>query len=46
MTRRKGERAAAQNVRECPNIVELEVPLNGLGTKLDYIHDFHRTIRI
>lgn len=42
MTRRKGERTTAQNERECPNIIELKMPPNGLGAKLDLIHEFHR----
>lgn len=42
MIRRRGERTAHQNERDFPNIVELKVPPNGLGPKLDLIHEFHR----
>ena len=42
MTRRKGERTSRHNEREFSNIVELPVPPNGFGTKLDLIHEFHR----
>lgn len=42
MTRRKGERTTARNERDFPNIVELKISPNGLGAKLDLIHEFHR----
>ena len=42
MTQRRGERTAAQNERDFPNIVELEVPPNGFGVKLDAMYEFHR----
>ena len=42
MAQRKGERTAAQNESECPYIIELKMPPNGLGAKLDLIHEFHR----
>lgn len=42
MTRRKGEETAAQNERQYPYIVELPVPPNGLGSKLDSMYQFHR----
>jgi hypothetical protein len=42
MIRRKGERTAPQNERECPRIVEVKMPPYGLGAKLDLIHEFHR----
>ena len=42
MTQRKGERTTAQYARDSPYIVELKIPPNGLGTKLDLIHEFHR----
>jgi hypothetical protein len=42
MTQRGGERTAAQNERDFPNIVELEAPPNGFGVKLDSMYEFHR----
>ena len=33
---------AAQNERECPYIIEIAVPPNGLGPTLSAILDFHR----
>jgi hypothetical protein len=42
MTQRKGRRTPVQNEREYPHIVEMAVPPNGLGTKLDAMYDFHR----
>jgi hypothetical protein len=41
VTRRKGERTSRANERDFPNIVELPVPPNGFGAKLDLIHQFH-----
>jgi len=41
MTRRKGQRTPAQNEREFPLIVEMAVPPNGFGRKLDAMHAFH-----
>ena len=38
---RKGERNAAHNERECPYVVEVQVPPNGLGSTLLAMHDFH-----
>ena len=46
MSRRKGERTARQNERECPNIVELPVPPGGFGKRLDEIFAFHRQLGI
>ena len=40
--RRRGERTTAQNERDFPKIVELEVPPNGFGVKLDSMYEFHR----
>jgi len=37
-----GERTAAQNEREFPHIVELQVPPNGFGAQLDAMYEFHR----
>lgn len=42
MTQRRGERTAAQNEREFPHIVEMEVPPSGFGTNLDSMYEFHR----
>ena len=42
MTRRKGERTSRANERDFPNVIELAVPPNGFGAKLDLIHGFHR----
>jgi hypothetical protein len=42
MSYRRGERTAAQNEREFPNIVELLVPPGGFGPNLDTIYAFHR----
>lgn len=42
MIRRKGERTSRSYERDFPNIVELPVPPNGFGAKLDLIHEFHR----
>lgn len=42
MHKRKGERTTRQNERECPNTVELKMPPNGFGKKLDLIYEFHR----
>jgi len=42
MSRRKAERTSRANERDFPNIVELPVPPNGFGAKLDSIHEFHR----
>jgi hypothetical protein len=38
----RGERTAAQNERDFPHIVELQVPPNGFGVKLDAMYAFHR----
>jgi hypothetical protein len=40
-SQRKGEYTAAQNERECPYIVEVPVPQNGLGATLLAMHEFH-----
>lgn len=42
MTQRRGERTAVQNERDFPYIVELPVPPNGFGAKLDSMYEFHR----
>jgi hypothetical protein len=39
---RIGEITAAQNEQECPHIVEIAVPPNGLGSALLSIYTFHR----
>lgn len=41
MARYKGRRGAAATERDFPNIVEVLVPLGGLGKRLDAMHDFH-----
>lgn len=41
MTRRKSERTSRKNERDVSNIVELAVPPNGFGAKLDLIHLSH-----
>ena len=40
MVRRKGERTSRANERHFPNIVELQVPPNGFGAKLDLFYRF------
>jgi hypothetical protein len=42
MTRRKGEITSAKNERDNPHIVEMPVPLGGLGMALNAMHDWHR----
>jgi hypothetical protein len=46
MTRRKGEITARMNERDYPHIVELVVPPNGFGLRLDAMMAFHRVRRI
>jgi hypothetical protein len=41
MTLRKGERTSRANEYDFPHIVELPMPPNGFGKKLDLIHEFH-----
>jgi hypothetical protein len=42
MTRRKGERTSRMNERDFPHIVEMPLPDDGFGTRLDEMETFHR----
>jgi hypothetical protein len=41
MARYKGRARPAANERDFPNIVEIVVPLGGLGRRLDAMHEWH-----
>jgi hypothetical protein len=41
MSRYKGRQSAKAVERDYPHFVEILVPPNGLGRKLDAMHDFH-----
>jgi hypothetical protein len=41
MVQRRGERTAARNERDFPDIIELQVPANGFGVLLDGMHSFY-----
>ena len=42
MTRYKGRMSQKAIEREFPHVVEIAVPLGGLGAQLDAMHYFHR----
>ena len=42
MSRRRGERTAAENERQFLHSVEMAVPPNGFGVTLDAMYQFHR----
>jgi len=42
MTRYKGRMSQKAIEREFPHVVEIAVPLGGLGAQLDAMHHFHR----
>ena len=41
MARYKGRRSSEANERDFPHVVEIPVPLGGLGRRLDAMHEFH-----
>ena len=41
MARYKGRQSAKDVERDFPHFVDIAVPLGGLGTKLDAMHEFH-----
>ena len=41
MTRYKGRQSAKAVERDFPHVVEITVPPNGLGERLDDMYDFH-----
>jgi len=44
--RYKGRPSSKTIEREVPHVVEIAVPLGGLGKRLDAMHDFHRVFGI
>jgi hypothetical protein len=42
MTRYKGRPSAKTILREFPHVVEIAVPPEGLGTRIDKMFEFHR----